>query len=170
MDVPRADILPGAVVDMAPDVSGQLVVGRKLVRVDARSGLSRRRCASGKNLSDGEISPADKELLDSYRGDASDRDETEANPILSLRGFGQGHLDGRGSRSLCEATSGRVAVSSHQPLTLAQRKEIDKRLDRLLETGSDGISAWDALAEIRKSRVSPILQAKAPHDVEERNR
>ena len=61
-------------------------------------------------------------------------------------------------------------MSSHQPLTLAQRKEIDKRFDRLLETGSDGISAWDALAEIRKSRVSPILQAKAPHDVEERNR
>ncbi len=50
--------------------------------------MSRRRCAISKNLSgDGEISPAAKERRDSYRGDVSDRDETEADPILSLRGL-----------------------------------------------------------------------------------
>ena len=38
------------------------------------------------------------------------------------------------------------------PLTSAQRKELDKRLDRLLEAGPDGISAWDAIAEIRNRR------------------
>ena len=38
------------------------------------------------------------------------------------------------------------------PLTPAQRKELDKRLDRLIKTGPDGISACDALAEIRNRR------------------
>ena len=37
-------------------------------------------------------------------------------------------------------------------LTPAQRKELDKRLDRLLKTGPDGIFAWDARAEIRNRR------------------
>ena len=38
------------------------------------------------------------------------------------------------------------------PLTPAQRKELDKRLARLLEAGPDGISAWETLAEIRNRR------------------
>ena len=38
------------------------------------------------------------------------------------------------------------------PLTPAQRTELDKRLDRLLEAGPDGILAWETLAEIRNRR------------------
>ena len=53
--------------------------------------MSRRRCASGKNLpEEGEISTAQKELLESYGCDYdSDRDDTETDPILSLRGLGK---------------------------------------------------------------------------------
>ena len=53
--------------------------------------MSHHRRASGKNLpEEGEISPAQKELLESYRCDYdSDRDDTETDPILSLRGLGK---------------------------------------------------------------------------------
>ena len=37
-------------------------------------------------------------------------------------------------------------------LTPAQRKELDKQLDRLIKTGPRGNSAWDALEEIRNRR------------------
>ena len=37
-------------------------------------------------------------------------------------------------------------------LTPAQRKELDKQLDRLIKTGSGGNSGWDALEEIRNRR------------------
>ncbi len=53
--------------------------------------MSNRSRATGKNPpEEGEISPAHNELLDSYRSDYdSDRDDTQTDPILSLRGLGK---------------------------------------------------------------------------------
>ena len=53
--------------------------------------MSHRSRASGKNLpEEAEIASAHEELPDSYRSDYdNDRDETETDPILSLRGLGK---------------------------------------------------------------------------------
>ena len=51
---------------------------------------------------------------------------------------------------LVEAIWDSIAIEADKiPLIEQQRVELDKRLDRFLAEGSDGISAQDAIAEIR---------------------